>query len=238
MKTTKTFNFLIYTLTFLIIFFTSAIISSQIILKGEMVSVPSIIGKTMPEARTELIKKRLSIVQKDVQLDNNWGRGKIISQDPSPGSKVKIGKIIKVILSAGSEKVILPRLIGKNFESISPILKDSGLRRGKVSQVHTRRYAAGKIISQHPHPSEEVGRNSQVSLLVSQGEKEKKYLMPDLIGNQSEFVIKRLKEMEFRIGDMRYSYYPGLDSGIIIKQSPPHGFLIQKNFPINLEVSK
>jgi len=67
---------------------------------------------------------------------------------------------------------------------------------------------------------------------------EKKYLMPDLIGKQTEIVIARLRELNFRVEDARRTYYPGLDPGIIIKQFPPHGFMIQKNFPITLEVSK
>ena len=65
-----------------------------------------------------------------------------------------------------------------------------------------------------------------------------KYLTPDLIGRQSNLVIEKLKKLEFRIGDIRFSYYPGLDPGIIIKQFPPQGYPIQKKYPITLEISK
>ena len=216
----------------------SAILSFQIILKGEMVTLPNTVGKTLEEARYELAQKKLSISRKGVQFDTNWEKGRIISQEPSPGSKIKIYKAVKVILSAGSEKAVVPRLIGKNLQHSSQILKDAGLKRGTVSQVHTSLYAAGKIIAQNPLATEEVGRNSPVSLLISQGERGKKYLMPDLIGKRSETVLVKLKELDFRVEDVRYTYYPGLESGITIKQFPPQGFLIQKNYPITLEVSK
>ncbi|UCC41182.1 MAG: PASTA domain-containing protein [Candidatus Aminicenantes bacterium] len=203
-----------------------------------MVTLPGLIGKSLEEAKNELARKKLSIAQRGVQFNNRWEKGKVIYQDPSPNSKIKINKVVKVILSAGSEKVEAPRLIGQNLQSIGEILREAGLRKGKTSQVHTSRFAAGKIIAQYPLASEEVGRNTNVSLLVSQGENEKKYLMPDLIGKRADFVIAKLKEMNFNVGDVRYAYYPRLGSGIVIKQTPPHGYRIQKRNLITLEVSK
>lgn len=234
----KTFKYILIILLILNIFFLSAILSYRIVLKGEMVTLPDIVGKTLEEARAELEKKRLFVARKGIRFDSHWERGKIIFQDPSSGSRIKINKIVKVILSAGSEKITVPQLIGRGLQSVNGTLKDAGVRKGKISQVHTPRYAAGKIIAQYPLASEEIGRNSRVSLLVSQGEIEKKYLMPDLIGKRAEFLIPKLEEMEFKVGDVRYSYYPGLDSGIVIKQTPPHGYRIQKRNLITLEVSK
>lgn len=238
MSRKRIYDFTFYILLLLVIFFLGANISYKIVLRGEMVTLPNLIGKTVAEAEDRLVKKKLDIVQKGVQFDNQWEKGKIIFQDPSPGSKIKINKIVRVILSAGSEKVQVPQLLGKNLQSVDSILEEVGLRKGKVSQVHTSKYAAGKIIAQHPQVIEEIARNSRLSFLVSQGEREKGYLMPDLIGKRADRVIAKLKEMEFRVEDLRYAYYPGLESGIIIKQFPPQGFRIQKRNLITLEVSK
>jgi len=62
--------------------------------------------------------------------------------------------------------------------------------------------------------------------------------MPDLLGKQASKVIEKLKEMGFRIGDIRRSYYPGLRSGIIINQNPSQGTQIRKRNIISLEVSR
>jgi len=238
MKAKKIFNSTLYTVIFFIIFFLSTIISFRIILKGEMVTIPDLVGKTMAEAKITLAKKSLAIANKGEQYDTHWEKGRIIFQDPPSGSKVKFNKEVKVILSSGKDKVTIPRLMGKSFQLINQALKDAGIRKGKVSQVHTSDYSAGKIFAQNPQALEEVGRNFPVSLLVSQGEEEDRYLMPDLIGKNAVTIIAKLKELDFRVENVRYTYYPGLDSGIIIKQQPLHGYLIQKNYPINLEVSK
>lgn len=235
----KTFNVLVFTFILFIIFFMITIVSYQLVLKGEVVTVPRIIGKTLEEAKTELDKKRLSAVQKGEQFDNQWEQGKIIFQDPAPGSKVRYYKAVKVIVSAGSEMVIIPRIIGKNFETINQILNDADVRKGKISHVHTSKLSAGKIIAQSPPAFEEAGRNARISLLVSQGGEEEKYLMPDLIGKNVEIIKTRLKELGFNVADIRQKYYPHLNiSGIITNQTPRPGFPVQKNYPITLEVSK
>lgn len=228
----------LFILIFLNLFFLSAILSYQFTMKGEMTTVPDLEGKTFDQAKEELFQKKLSIAQSGLQVHEKWERGKIIFQDPPAGSKIKLNKVVKVILSTGKEKVLVPNLIGKSFQTINQTLQEAGLRKGKISHVHTPKYAAGKIMAQFPQKGQEVGRDTYISFLVSQGEIEKKYLMPDLIGKRAEAVVAKLKEMDFRVGDIRYVLYPGLESGIIIKQFPTQGFRIQKRNLITLEVSK
>ena len=238
MSRKKTFHYILYLLIAANFFFMSAIASFHITLRGETVAAPDIINITLDEAKKELAERKLSIVQTGVQLHESIEQGKIIFQEPSPGSRININKQVKVMLSAGREKVVVPRVIGENFQEINQILKESGLRKGKISHVHTPKYAAGRILAQHPAPLEEVALSSRVSLLVSQGEKEQKYLMPDLIGKQATEAIANLKELDFQVDDIRYTYYPGLESGLIINQFPRPGARIQKRNRITLEVSK
>jgi serine/threonine-protein kinase len=238
MQSAKTYKSLLYSLIFLIIFFSSSILSYRTVLKGEMVTIPNLVGKTLEDARTELSRKRLSIVQMGIQFDTRYERGRIIFHEPSAGSKIKINNVVKVILSAGKEKVFVPRIKGENFQNLRSTLQEAGIVRGTISHVHSPKDAAGKILAQYPPPQEEVGRGSAVSLLISEGEWEERYLMPDLIGRRAEDVIPWLEELNFKVEDVRDTYYPGLSSGIIIKQHPNQGYMVQKNFPITLEVSK
>jgi len=238
MSVNKLYKTVLFSLSLIILFFLSANISYQIIFRGEMVSIPDLVGQTKEEAEQALAKKRLFLVQKGEQFHDLWPEGQIILQDPSPGSKIRVYRKVRVVLSLGSEKVIVPKLIGKNYQSVHVDLSESSLRKGKISHAHTARYAAGRIIAQHPQAGEWTGRNSQVSFLVSLGEREKQYLMPDLIGKRAHRVMDQFKEMDFRVEDLRYTYYPGLEAGIIIKQFPPQGFRIQKRNLITMEVSK
>ena len=234
----KTYKYIVYSLSALILLLLSAIISYQVTLKGEMVSIPDLTGKTIEEAREILLMKKLSLINSGMELHESIEKGRIINQDPLPGSRIKVNKTVKIVLSAGREIVVMPRFIGRSLQAVSQQLPEMGLRKGRISHVHTPAYAAGKIIAQSPEPDEEVARGSRISFLVSQGDREKKYLMPDLIGKRATQAIRKLKEMEFVVGHIRYSYYPGQDAGVILNQYPKPGSRIQKRNLITMEVSK
>lgn len=234
----KYYKILIITLIFLDLFFLSATLAYKITVAGEMANIPDLTGMSLEEAKKTLQEKKLSVVKSGMELSKHYERGKIISQDPPPKSRVKLNKIVKVIISAGLEKVIVPKLSGKNLQSLDETFHQEGLVKGNISHVHTSAFPAGRVISQYPPEGTEVPVNSRINLLVSQGDLEKRYLMPDLLGKRASRIIQKLKELGFRIGDIRRSYYPGLRSGIIINQNPSQGTLIKKRNIISLEVSK
>ncbi len=224
--------------TGLIFFLGSALVTTSLILKGEIVTVPDLKGKTPEEARTLLSRNLLSLSFAGTEFHSEIEKGLIISQDPPAGSKIKANRVVKVIVSAGSEMVDIPDLVGKSLEVAVQTLASVGLSRGIISQIHTPRYPAGRIIAQEPKPGGKVKRETAINLLISQGEQELKYVMPDLIGRKADRVLSKLKELGFNVGNVRSSYYPGLEPGIIIKQTPPHGYAVQKRNLISLEVSR
>jgi hypothetical protein len=227
-----------YILLYLILFFASAVAASQILLKGELVTVPDLVGKTLTEAKSEAARRKTILGVQGYQYDSRYERGRIIAQDPPAQSRVKSHRTVKVVLSEGSEKVAMPKLEGRSLEWAGQALKDAGLRKGRVSQIHTSQFAAGRIIAQYPPTDTTLPRGAAVNFLVSQGAWEPYFIMPDLIERNSAAVQSRLRELDFKITEIHPSYYPGLEPGIIIKQFPVHGYKVQKKNQITLEVSK
>jgi beta-lactam-binding protein with PASTA domain len=225
-------------LLFLIVFFLAAIVFSQVILKGETVTVPDLTGKTVAQARAELSRKDLSVAQRGSEFDDHLERGLILRQDPAPDSRIRVTEVVQVVTSAGSQQVRVPNLENKSLETALTLLQAGGLFKGKLTQIHTSRYPAGRVIAQKPAPDEAVERNGQVGLLLSQGGREDRYIMPDLIGRKADRVTARLKALDFKVADVHYRYYAGRSSGYILDQFPPAGTRIQKRNLITLEVSR
>ena len=238
MQIQNKFSAIFVILIFAILFLASSIIAYHITLRGEMVTVPDLVGMTMEEAREKLSNQKLILKHVGVRLHDRLERGQIILQEPKADSRVHYDEDVRVFLSAGREKVAVPSMTGRSFQTINETLGEAELRKGKVSHVHTPKYAAGKIIAHNPLPEDDVGKDTQVSLLISQGDREKKYIMPDLIGKNAELVIKQLKDLDFRVARLRYEIYRGLIPGIIIGQFPPQGFSVQKRNLISFVVSK
>ena len=228
----------LYATLFFIVFVLAAILFSQVVLKGESVTVPDLSGLSVAQARTELAKKDLSVAQRGSEFNDRWERGLIIRQDPPPDSRVRVTKVVQVVTSAGSRSVTVPGLEGKSLESVLTLLQSSGLLKGKLTQIHTSRYPAGRVIAQRPAPDEVVERNSAVGLLLSQGSREDRYVMPDLIERRADRAIAWLKGLDFKVADIQYRYYPGRSSGFVVGQFPLAGSKVQKRNLITLEVSR
>ncbi len=234
----KIYKPVFFTLLILDLFLLSAVTSFRITLAGEVVNIPDLTNKTFDEAKSDLEEKKLTVVQTGYQLHHSIEKGRIIYQDPLEDSKLKLNGVVKVVLSSGKEKVDVPQLVNKMEQSVNPLLRDAGLRKGKISHIFTPKHAAGRIVAQYPPDGSDVGIESRVSLLVSQGKNEDIYIMPDLLGWQVEPVIKWLENLEFHVSDTRRAPYGELEAGIIIRQMPPQGYPIKKRTLITLEVSK
>ncbi len=239
MSIKKIYKPVFFILVILDLFLLSAVASFRFTLAGEVVNIPNLINKTFEEVKADFSEKKLTVVQIRTQLHPSIEKGKIIFQDPPKDTKLKLNGVVRVVLSSGKEKVAVPQLVNKMEQSVNPLLRETGLRKGKISHIFTPKHAAGRIVAQYPPAGSEVGRESRVSFLVSQGENEDIYLMPDLLGWQAESVIEWLENLEFRVGDTRRAKYDDyLDAGIITLQMPEQGYPIKKRTLITLEVSK
>jgi eukaryotic-like serine/threonine-protein kinase len=225
-------------LIFLNLFFLSAIIFSQVLLKSEVVSVPDLIGKTVTQARADLTKKDLSLALKGSESSDRIERGLISRQEPAAGSRIRTTTPVLVLTSSGSGVVTVPDLAGKPLDEALNLLQAAGLTRGRLTQVHTSRLPAGRLLAQKPGPDAVVDRGFPVGLLLSQGELDDRYVMPDVIGRRADAVIDRLNAWGFKVADIRYVYYPEAVAGLIVKQDPPNGYCVQKRNRISFEVSR
>ncbi len=232
------FNAALGTLLFLILFFLSAVIFSQILLKSEIVSVPDLTGKPVAQARSELQKKDLTLAQKGTESSDRLDKGLIVRQDPAAGSRIRVTRVVQVFTSSGSGTAAVPDLAGKTLDEALTLLQAAGLTKGKLTQIHTPRLPAGRILAQRPAPETVVERGFPVGLLLSQGDIDDRYVMPDLIGLRADAVIARLENWGFKVADIRYVYYPGASAGLIVKQDPTNGYRIQKRNRISIEVSR
>jgi beta-lactam-binding protein with PASTA domain len=98
--------------------------------------------------------------------------------------------------------------------------------------------AEGTVLLQRPPAGEADVSAGGASLLVSRGPGGASYVMPDLIGRDAGAVIAALQAAGLKVSDVRYRTYPGVQPGIVLRQSPPAGHPVSSRAALSLDVSK
>lgn len=132
------------------------------------VTVPDLRGKGMVDANDIIRKKGLYIRLEGEDYDSYIPQGYIIRQDMPPNNSVKEGREIRVVLSKGPRVRYVPDVVGQPLEKAEAILKEKGIRIGKIIYVHSEKTAKNTILAQRPETNEKGGES--FSVLVSLGD--------------------------------------------------------------------
>ena len=214
-----------------------ALLLMRLITGGKEVKVPDIRGKEVTLALEELGRVGLNLKLLERRFDDHIPGDHIVSQDPRPGIGVKKGKEIKVIISRGSQKVFVPEVKEKGLRSAGIILRQRGLRMGKVAEVYSDLIEEDTIMAQSLEPESEVNRGSEINLLVSLGPSPIYFYMPDLIGSSLERASRIVESLRLQTGSITYEVDPELREGVVLNQAPSFGFPIKEKSLVNLVIS-
>ncbi|QQC43724.1 Stk1 family PASTA domain-containing Ser/Thr kinase [Schaalia meyeri] len=134
---------------------------------SDQVEVPDLEGMSQDQARSAL--KAVGLELGNVtSVDSDKEKDRIVSQDPSTGTKVKKGTRVGVSVSNGkSAQVEIPTVVGIGSEDAQAKLKALGLK-VTVEEVADNQ-PAGQVLSVEPGEGSKVEKNSTVKLKVSKG---------------------------------------------------------------------
>ena len=210
--------------------------SMRVALRAREVQVPNLTNRTANEASAIAAELGLTLKVDDTRrVDPKIGAGRVLGQEPAPGSTARRQRTLKIWLSAGQRASTVPRLVGETERTAQLRLAQDGLTLSEIAEITSQTFAPDVIVAQTP-PAKTAG--SHVALLVNRGEHGASYVMPDLIGVNGDRAAEILRERGFRVAVVGSNPYPGIAAGIVIRQSPQAGFQIGPGEPISLEVSR
>jgi beta-lactam-binding protein with PASTA domain len=209
--------------------------SMRMALRAGEVQVPDLTNRTANEATGAAADLGLTIrVDETRRPDQKIPTDRVVAQEPSAGSTARRQRSVRVWLSAGSRATVIPVLIGETERAAQLRLAQAGLELAGVSEIRSQAYPSEAVIAQ----ASGAGPGAGVSLLVNRGERGASYVMPDLIGVSGDRAAKILRDQGFRVAVVGSMPYPGVASGVVLRQSPQAGFQITPGEPISLEVSR
>ena len=137
----------------------------------ETVDVPSLLEKTLQEARAILEELGLTVQEPVIEEYNeDTAPGLVFDQKPAQGTELPSGSPVTVYVSKGPEHPKVPYLIGLTLEEARTKLQENNLVLDEdVTWAENEKLERGKIMSQEPAPGTEVSRDTAVKVKLSGG---------------------------------------------------------------------
>jgi serine/threonine-protein kinase len=129
----------------------------------ELVAVPNVVGKTLDEARDELVKAAFEVPEAAFEPSEAPG-GQVVRQEPNAGAKTEPGAIVRLIVS--EESVEVPKVLYLPQGQARKKLEAAGLSLGKVAEREHEELGSGRVIGQNPGAGSRAPRGSSVDLVV------------------------------------------------------------------------
>ena len=203
---------------------------------SEMVKVPDVTGKTYEEAQKELNKYDLGI-HKSTAPSDTVAKGKIISQDPADGKKVKKHTTVNVVISSGEEAktTTIPNVVGMSEADAEKALQAKNLVVKKGDPVYSDNVEQGEVVSVSPSEGAEVKEGTTVTLVISKGNQPA--TVPKLTGKSQSDAEAALSQAGLS-GNATEDYSDTVEEGVIISQDTDAGKEVSKGTTIGYVVSK
>ncbi len=204
---------------------------------GETLPLPDVTKIRYEDAKLALRAGGFNIVKAEERFDSRFPMGYVIKQVPAPGTLVKSGRRVSVILSKGERRFEMPKIVGTSDRDSKLLLSKFGLRPGKKFYEYSSYYPKGVVTHQSITPGVEVPMNTFIDLTISLGSVPSVFIVPSVEGRTLDDARDIIKQAGLQIGSIRYQPMNALLPETVIKQSLQSGTEVPKDTRINLVVS-
>ncbi|NLB91107.1 MAG: PASTA domain-containing protein, partial [Clostridiales bacterium] len=175
--------------------------------------VPELFGEDVANAQALLEDAQLLGEAQNVSSEHVEA-GKVISQVPSSGERIKKGETVVYHVSTGKNEILLPDLVGVFRESATTMLSASGI----VLEISERKISDQKadlILEQIPPANTQVQPGQIVQVVLSGG----KAVMPDVCGKRLGEAMEALNEYDLSLLTIK---------GVEVNKNRPAGMVVQQ----------
>jgi len=225
-------------LLYFLVFFVSVYSTVSLLVKGDEITAPDLIGRSLTEAYAIAAKKGIILKKVIGDFGAAYAANTVVNQFPAPDSGVKEKSVLKIFVASELGQTVVPELRAKNQRECDVLLKNSKLKKGHVAFISSRDVPLDNVIGQSVPAASRVAVGSAIDLIISKGGESLSFVMPDLIGKQADKVLVFFETQGLKISKIEEIAYFGLKPGIILKQFPSPGFEISAKNLIGIQVSK
>jgi len=175
--------------------------------------VPDVVGLGRSAARQKLVAAGFKVDETPVASDTiKFNR--VVAQSPDGGSLAENGKVVRIEVSSGPERLPLPDVVGKTVDDARSALDAF---RVVVQEKEDDQADPGTVLAQNPAKGA-LPRGSTVTLSVAV--QTKQVTVPDVVGRSQNLATKLLSGRGFEVAVEEVPVDSPDKDGIVSRQSP------------------
>ncbi len=206
-------------------------VSAVVSLGQERYDVPRLAGRSVDEAQDALLALRLTQDEAVERYSETVPEGTVIRSRPGPGTTLRPGSPVELVVSQGRRPIKVGRWVGKDYDTAVDRLTTRGLSPVTASQEYDDTVPEGDVISQDPAEGT-LFRGDTVSFVVSQGPELVE--VPSVLAYGVDAATQALEEAGFTVEVDQDDEYVGL--GFVIGTDPGRGEMVPAGSTIRLRI--
>ena len=242
------FRWALRVLVLVVVFMVSALTAMRFAIHGRQTTIPKLVGMTPVQAEHLLAQNGLVIDRGDRFFSSDVPAGRVMSQAPAPGERVRRGWRVRVAESMGPQRVVIPDLVGGSERAAEINIRRRGLELGSIATATIEGAPQDQIVAQSP-PANAVDVSSpKISVLLAASEERRAFVMPDLIGQSEDDAVNAIVGAGLRVGGIASQSLPPEDASapdaiasgtrMVVKTTPAAGQRVFEGQGIALEVTR
>ncbi len=242
----------------------SALTAMRFAIHGQEVEAPAIVGLTPADAERALVPLGLQIDVERQYYSPQIPEGRIMTQLPPPGTKVRRGWQVRVAQSMGPQRVAIPDVTTQSERAAEWNIRRRGLEVASRAEMQLPGTAGDLVLAQSPPANASQVAAPRSSLLVTVTADPPSYVMPSFVGQPLGSASHALQDAGFRLGNITMAPSPAnanptsptpaasvpgpaapstaaappqpTPASIIVVQTPPGGQKVLAGAIVNFEV--
>ncbi len=202
------------------------------------VDVPNLLNLSLDEARSILLSAGLTLGDIDFEVSPVVPADTVLSQDPMPGTTVEAGSAVSIVISAGTDAIEMPNVVGRSEADALFQLGQAGFQADQVvvQEQPDAEVLEGFVIATVPEAGQMVASTSTITIIVSSGIGPIE--VPDVVGMDLTTATAVLQAAGFEVeqGDVIEVPFGDENDGLVMEQDPAAGTELEEGETVTIRV--
>ncbi|HEX4688981.1 MAG TPA: Stk1 family PASTA domain-containing Ser/Thr kinase [Nocardioides sp.] len=198
-------------------------------------ATPGVIGLTQKAATAKLDRAGFEVKVGEPAYSEDVSKGKVVSTDPAPGSRVLDNGTVTLTMSLGKERHRVPKVAGMTVDEAQDALLKAHLKYGRSIPRYDDSAPKGMVVATNPVIGTREPPGFQVDLVVSKGPRP--IHVRDWTGKSADSAVRALQAQGLQADTSKQEYSDTVPKGYVISQDPV-GRVLHRGDTVSLTVSK